>query len=63
VKPPGLEVAVYVTDPFPAYAGGVNATDTEPSPAVTDPIVGTPGVFPDWAAVLPRIGIGHILYY
>jgi len=29
VKPPGLEVAVYVTVPLPVYEDGVNATLTD----------------------------------
>ena len=44
VKPPGVEVAVYVTAPVPASVGAVYATVAELTPAVAVPIVGAPGL-------------------
>jgi hypothetical protein len=44
VKPPGLDVAVYVTAPVPASVGAVYATVAVVVPvAVAVPIVGAPG--------------------
>jgi hypothetical protein len=59
VIPLGEDVTVYVTDPFPLYAGSVNATVTCPLPAVTPVTVGDPGTLPDCAAVLPIMGIWY----
>jgi hypothetical protein len=45
VKPPGLDVAVYVIDPVPKSVGAVNATVAVVEPvAVAAPIVGAPGL-------------------
>jgi hypothetical protein len=59
VIPPGLEVAVYVTDPLlPVYVGAVNATVAVVLlVAVAVPIVAVPGILPDCEDVLPMIGI------
>jgi hypothetical protein len=49
VKPPGVDVAVYVNvDGMPGFAGAVKVTDAQfEVPAVAVPIVGAPG------------GVGH----
>jgi hypothetical protein len=46
VKPPGLDVAVYVTEPVPASVGAVYGTDAVvlPDAIVAVPIVGAPGL-------------------
>ncbi len=46
VKPPGLEVAVYVGAPVPSTAGSVKTTLACWSPRVAVPIVGAPGLTP-----------------
>jgi hypothetical protein len=46
VKPPGLEVAVYVTAPVPASVGAVYGTEAVvlPEEILAVPIVGAPGL-------------------
>jgi hypothetical protein len=46
LNPPGLDVAVYVTLPFPVYAGAENETVACALPAVADTLVGDPGDLP-----------------
>ena len=46
VKPPGLDVAVYVAMPVPGVAEGVNATLTCKFPGVPTTPVGAPGFMP-----------------
>jgi hypothetical protein len=45
VRPPGLEVTVYVKEDtgMPGFAGAVKVTDAEALPAVAVPFVGAPG--------------------
>ena len=57
VRPPGEDVAVYVTFPLPLYVGSVNAMVTCPLPEVVPVIIGASGILPDCEAELPRIGI------
>ena len=47
VIPPGSDVAVYVTVPFPMYVEAVKNTDASPIPAFAGvPIVGVDGFLP-----------------
>jgi hypothetical protein len=55
LKPPGLEVARYVTVSLPVYVDAVKATVAWAFPAVAVPIVGVVGFLPS-LEVLPATG-------